>query len=279
MTRVGTRGTKGREKAAAAQKSASAAGGADSRIVVDASGGIFRPLKTAERVARDIVHDMLADGLGTGDSLPPEAAMMEHYGVSRESLREGLRLLETQGLIVIKRGPRGGPIVGSVDPGNLGRVATLYFHMAGATYNDLFDAWVEAESLLAERAARNPDPDERAAAMAAYLEDRPDDPEELEEFVTSHTDFHGRMAKLVRNNVLALTYRSYGMIVSHHVAIVDDPRHLGSVLAEDHRAVAKAIISGHPNSARRAMEAHISHVIDDARKQLGERVDDLVEWL
>jgi GntR family transcriptional regulator, transcriptional repressor for pyruvate dehydrogenase complex len=51
---------------------------------------------------------VLEGGLGEGDSLPTEAHMLAHDGVSRESLREGLRLLETQGLITLRRGPGGG---------------------------------------------------------------------------------------------------------------------------------------------------------------------------
>jgi GntR family transcriptional regulator, transcriptional repressor for pyruvate dehydrogenase complex len=128
----------------------------------------FRPLKAAESVARDIAHDIIDQGLSTGDPLPNEASMIEQYRVSRESLREGLRLLETQGLITIRRGPGGGPLVGSVDPANLGRVSSLYFHMAGATYAELFDAWLMAEMLIAEQAARNPDAGKRRQLMEPY---------------------------------------------------------------------------------------------------------------
>ena len=99
---------------------------------------MLRPLKTSETVARDIVHSVVAGGLGQGDSLPSEARMLEQYGVSRESLREGLRLLEAQGLITLRRGPGGGPVVGAVDPANLGRASTLYYHLVGATYGELF---------------------------------------------------------------------------------------------------------------------------------------------
>ena len=44
-------------------------------------------------------------------------------------------------------------MVGSIDPANLGRVASLFFHVAGATYDELFDAWVVSERTLAELAA------------------------------------------------------------------------------------------------------------------------------
>src|SRR5262245_53560806 len=96
-------------------------------VEIAVSGAVTRPLKTAERVARDITRDIISGGLATGDSLPSEAAMLTQYGVSRESLREALRLLEVQGLIAIRRGPGGGPTVGSVDPANLGRISSLYY--------------------------------------------------------------------------------------------------------------------------------------------------------
>src|SRR4051812_18011504 len=83
-------------------------------IAIAPGEGVMRPLKTSEIVARDVVRDISNGGLQPGDGLPSESAMLEQYGVSRESLREGLRLLEVQGLIRIRRGPGGGPIVGTI---------------------------------------------------------------------------------------------------------------------------------------------------------------------
>ena len=99
-------------------------------------------------------------------------------------------------------------------------MSTLYFHMAGATYAELFEVWAMAESEMAERAARNPDGEARAAAMAPYLADTPPgaDEEELERFVEQHTGFHAAMAALAGNRVLELTMQTFGQIVSHHRA-------------------------------------------------------------
>src|SRR5439155_15826548 len=113
--------------------------------------------KTSERIALEIVHDIVAQGLQAGDHLPLEAAMVEHYGVSRASLREALRLLEVQGLIALKPGPGGGPVVGSVDAPSLARTTTLYFHLGGMTYGELYQTQEMLEPLCAELAARHPD--------------------------------------------------------------------------------------------------------------------------
>src|SRR4051794_2304100 len=196
-------------------------------IPIAPSHGVMRQLKTSESVARDIVHDIVEQQLETGDSLPSEAVMLEHYGVSRESLREALRLLEVQGLISIRRGPGGGPIVGTVDPANLGRVSTLFFYMSGATYDELFEAWVIGDSVMAELAARNPDAAARQAAMAPYFAETANDSSGvLVEFVAHHMGFHAAIGSLTNNRVLELTMQVYGSIVTHHVAVANDPRRL-----------------------------------------------------
>lgn len=240
----------------------------------------MRRLKTSEGVARDVAHDIIANGLQPGDGLPSEAAMLTQYGVSRESLREGLRLLEVQGLITIRRGPGGGPVVGTVDPASLGRISTLYYHMAGATYNELFEAWELAECILAERAARNPDREARAEAMAPYVEQngRYEAPEDLERFVQEHAGFHAAIASLVRNRVLELSLQTMGQIVSHHVAFTDDPRTMRDTIAEGHLKVAKEILAGHGRAARSAMEMHVREVGVYNRERLGAKMNDFIEW-
>ena len=231
-------------------------------------------------MARDIVADVLARGLRTGDALPNEAAMIEHYGVSRETLREGLRLLESQGLVTIKRGPRGGPLVGTVDPANIGRMNTLFYQMAGASYTELLEAWQVAEALLAERAARHPDQEHRRSTMNPYLGEHPAfDVEQIDEFVTLHSGFHSSLGALASNRVLELTLQSYGLIVSHHIAQVGDPRELYGVLVEDHRTIAQAVVAGHPRKAHDAMVRHIGAVIDASLAGLGDKAHGRVEWL
>src|SRR5438876_1102993 len=115
-----------------------------------------RTLKTSEVVALEIVRDIVAQKLQPGDRLPLESEMLVQYRVSRSSLREALRLLEVQGLIAIRPGPGAGTVVGRVLPGNLSRTLTLHLHMLGTNYDDLLEAWVETEPVLARLAALNP---------------------------------------------------------------------------------------------------------------------------
>lgn len=241
---------------------------------------VNRPLKASERVAREVVRRIITDGLSTGDGLASEAQMLDEFQVSRESLREGLRLLEVQGLITIRRGPGGGPIVGTVDPATLGRVSTLYYHMAGATYAELYEAWVVSEGVLANRAARNPDAELRRQIMEPFLGEEahsgPDD--DLANYIHSKTAFHAAVAKLANNRVLELSYQAFGQIVSHHIAVVDDPRSLKDDIIHDHQRLARAIIDGQATKAMNIMIEHIETVAAFSSAHMGTKVADLIEW-
>lgn len=244
------------------------------------NGGALRPLKTSESVARDIVHDIVASGLREGERLPGEAAMLEQYGVSRESLREGLRLLEVQGLISLRRGPGGGPIVGSVDPANLGRVSSLYYHLAGATYAELFDAWVVNESTSAQLAALNPAHEAKREALALYLVARSDAlvEDSVDEFVTSHVEFHNVVASLTGNKVLQIALTVTGQIITHHMAVNADPRDARVPIERDHRLIAQAVVAGRPKRAKDLMADHIRTVAAFYQDQIGDQMHDYIEW-
>ena len=49
----------------------------------------------------------MAGELNEGDALPPEVELMQRYNISRPSLREALRILESEALIVVRRGGLG----------------------------------------------------------------------------------------------------------------------------------------------------------------------------
>ncbi len=229
-------------------------------------------------MARDIVDDIVVERLNEGDNLPPETAMLQHYGVSRETLREALRLLEVQGLISIRRGPGGGPIVGAVDPANLGRVSTLYYHLAGATYRELFEAWVICEPIIAELAAGNPDRDLVRAGMAPYLELHGPEDEPLEEFVVRHSEFHTVVGSLARNKVLQVSLMATGQIVTHHVISNADPRDARNTIEHDHGSIARAIVSGYKTKARDLMSDHLKAIEKQYQSSLGPQMDDYIGW-
>lgn len=84
--------------------------------------GQRRTEKISEVLAREIVRGVA--NLAPGTMLPAEAKLIERYQVGRASLREALHLLEIQGLIIIRPGPGGSPMVAQVDCSHFGRIAS-----------------------------------------------------------------------------------------------------------------------------------------------------------
>ena len=72
------------------------------------NGYRVRPQKMADMVAGRI-RQMIARGAITdGEWLPTEPELMEQFGVSRPTLREAFRVLESESLISVRRGAHGG---------------------------------------------------------------------------------------------------------------------------------------------------------------------------
>lgn len=77
---------------------------------------VFAPIKvhrTFEAVIDRIVDAIDAQGLKTGDRLPNESELAGLMEVSRPTLRQALRVLETSGVLRIKAGQTGGVFVAS----------------------------------------------------------------------------------------------------------------------------------------------------------------------
>ena len=79
------------------------------------------PQKTAVLVAQRIIRNAIRSGLEVGGSLPLEKTMLKMYDTGRGTLREALRLLEFQGVIALKPGPGGGPVLLDPDASHLAR--------------------------------------------------------------------------------------------------------------------------------------------------------------
>ena len=129
-----------------------------------------RSAKVSELLAREILTDIEQRELQPGAKLLAEAAMLKRYGVCRASLREALRILEVHGILKIKPGPGGGPLVAQVDSEDFGRTLSFYFKVKKATIGDLLEAREMLEPFMARMAAERIS-DERAQSLRRVLED------------------------------------------------------------------------------------------------------------
>lgn len=235
--------------------------------------------KAASLVAASLRRRIVLGDLVEGDALPNETELMHFYEVSRPTLREALRILETESLISVKRGARGGARVAVPDASVTARHAALVLRMQGTTLEDLFVARLIIEPaavrLLAERATTEPDVldplRELHAAMAA-ANDRA-------EYAALAARFHEQVIELAGNRTLALVGMILIEIVEPHNRATFDAIDHGAAVVEhaqgDHDKLLKALAKGDGNGAARIWEKHMRGAATTALAALGgeSRVD------
>jgi DNA-binding FadR family transcriptional regulator len=103
-------------------------------------GRFVRAPKTAELIAGYLRARIVRGELEMGSALPSEADLMVQFGVSRPTLREAFRILETESLISIRRGSRGGARVIHPDLSVAARYVGLLLQVQGTTIVDVYEA-------------------------------------------------------------------------------------------------------------------------------------------
>ncbi|MDQ1515493.1 MAG: hypothetical protein QOE80_1323 [Actinomycetota bacterium] len=124
--------------------------------------------KAAELVAAKIRRQIVDGELPEGTALPPEAELVARYGVSRPTLREAFRILESELLIVVRRGVKGGALVQTPSIDVAARSAQSLLQYRGATLADVHQARIMLEPPAAAILAERRDPDALAVLVAAH---------------------------------------------------------------------------------------------------------------
>jgi GntR family transcriptional regulator, transcriptional repressor for pyruvate dehydrogenase complex len=185
---------------------------------VPASAAVRSP-KTAELVAGTL-RRMVVDGqLKDGDFLPNEAELMAHFGVSRPTLREAVRVLESERLVEVRRGSRTGARVRVPGPEIVARPAGLLLELSGATIADVMVARAGIEPMAARLLAESGTPeafDELGQMLAEHI------PAgwQSDRLAETTGDFHRRMVELSGNATLAIIAGMLHEITVRHTAFV-----------------------------------------------------------
>lgn len=159
--------------------------------------------KAAEVIA-DTLRGQIARGeLRAGDALPGEADLIKQFGVSRPTLREALRILEAQALIVVARGARGGARVQLPNSRQAARHVALLLQVQGATLADVYEARMliepSAARLAAERASQS-----AAHALQEIIRDEERAIDDAEAFSRAAIRFQERLVEVSGNRTLGL---------------------------------------------------------------------------
>lgn len=194
--------------------------------IFDAPGTVGRAIrtpKTAELVARKL-RRMIVDGeLKDGDHLPHEAELMEHFSVSRPTLREAVRVLEAERLVEVRRGSRTGARVCVPGPEVVARPASLLLELSGATVADVYVAR-EAIEPAAARLLAEQGTEEAFDELERIVDEAIPSSYAAGTFGQTAARFHLRMVQLSGNATLALIAGMLHEIYERHTTNVTRER-------------------------------------------------------
>lgn len=242
----------------------------------------IRSAKISEVVARTLLDHILEAGLRPGDSLPNEREMIAWLGVARGSLREALRLLEGHGVISVKSGPGGGPVVREADPETFAGSTTLAMQFMRVRFGELIDARIAFEPQIAGAAAEHRTDAQlvrlhTAAAEMTEVAGR----QELERtrFQTSYNRFHHILADACHNPVLLMAGVTFRKVWdSLHVDVTYSLDSLAAT-AKAHHEIADAVDQGDAVAATGASHRHLLQYRAWLARHQPELLERPVRWI
>ena len=213
-----------------------------------------------EEILLQIERAIAVGELSAGDRLPGERELAESFGVSRASVREALRVLETLGVVVARRG--NGADSGSIvtDRASAGLASALRFHtgLGQIPMLDFVDlrAVLEAES-VARAAILESVPTETLDALIA-------DQRRTDTIAAYHAidaDFHLELARISGNTLLTLIMETIGGLIARAMVRgltrLEDWRAERDRLIGEHVLIVERIVAHDPDGASEAVRAHI----------------------
>ena len=235
--------------------------------------GELEARKLSTLLADSITETILKEGLQPGARLPSERDMREQFGVGRGTLREALRVLEAEGLVTVRSGPHGGPVVAKPDATRLSRMLMLLLIAWDATLRDVYEVRLWLEPRAAEQAASAATPEQIAelSDSVTVLEAILDDEDAL---IVENQRFHRVLAECSGNPVivafaLALLTIFDGYAMGAHYDM--EARHQ---IAKVHRAIRDAIVKHDAKRAHKVTLAHIQGSIDFIAERYPEVLDE-----
>lgn len=229
-------------------------------------------------VAKALLDFIDEQGLAAGDSLPVERDMLESMGVARSTLREALRLLETQGIVDIRAGRGGGPTVGVVGPDDHVSSTTMLLQSMKVRFGSVLDSRVAIEPEIAAAAALARD-DAQVEALAASADAMLVALGDPAEFRRQYDRLHQVLGEATHNPVLLMTATTFRRIweTLHPEITADLAEARGTARA--HRNLCDAVRDRDPLAARAASLRHLTLYrawVSEHRPQWLER---RVEWI
>ena len=218
---------------------------------------VVRPEETglvAEQVVAQIREMIRQGSLKPGDRLPPERELAKRLGISRASLRHGLRFLAAIGVLTSRHGS--GTYIAEGPPALDSEPLRILADLHQFTPDEMFEARKLLEVGLAGLAADNARP-EHLATLAEEVTEMYATLDDPQQYLIHDIRFHRAVAAAGGNQILAalMNMVSAAMYESRRATVERATDLKESV--EFHRAIYRLIRGGKSEEAKAAMSQHL----------------------
>jgi DNA-binding FadR family transcriptional regulator len=223
---------------------------------------VHRVRKAYEQVA-DQLRALIVNGhLGVGDRLPNETMLAKEFGVSRATVREALRTLSAQRLILTAKGAGGGTYVSQ--PGFdaisdfLQANINLLTEMHHITLHELLEAREHLEVFAARLAAERRTDDDLARLHASVpsAEAQID----IHERFGFNFNFHSIVVETSGNSLLYIAALPVFSVLQTSLARTELSERWHEDVSHQHADIAEAIDAGDGDAAATLMGEHLAFI-------------------
>lgn len=204
-----------------------------------------RPVRAYERIVEQVEERVLRGQLRPGGRLPSEREMMAQFRVSRSTVREALRVLESSGMVRSRPGDPNGPEILPFSPTTLRNAMSRLVRVDEVGLGELVQFRMLLEGWAMQLAARLASEDELAEMDAAMAEMEAALDRGYEEFSKADVAFHDAVARASRSTlILVCSDVVRGVVlglISHKIAHAEDAGELMARSLRHHADVLAAV--------------------------------------
>lgn len=211
----------------------------------------------ASDVLADHLRQQIRDGtLAEGAALPVERELAATVGLGRQTVRDALRVLEIEGLVVTRAGRAGGSFVRRPDAGTLERNLHALVSGRGVRFRSLLETREALEPAAARLAALH-----RTAADLTLLDEaahRLASTDDVPTFLQGNADWHVAIATASHNEIIEAVVSSLSRVILRSTDIDEfNSEATMAVTVKAHDRILAAIRAGDGDRAAAAMAKHV----------------------
>jgi GntR family transcriptional regulator, transcriptional repressor for pyruvate dehydrogenase complex len=225
-----------------------------------------RPKNKTGHVVQHLLDRIIQAELSPGSSFGTEAELLQQLDVSRPTLREGLRVLESQGVLKLRPGPGGGIIVAKPSIDILGRALSVFLQLHEVPFIAVLRAREVMEPALAAEAALNGS-EQDFEAMQASIERMKLAADGRDAFIEENRAFHGMIAKASGNEVMGVFWATVSALAAGEHHGVKYTTANAQHIIDAHQGIVDACRAGDSVAAAGRMKAHLTELEALVRKR------------